>query len=89
MAREIQLTLKMKTSSARLVHSEFPNLTMKCGGVPRGFTMIAFTDTGSGSELFAKQFVSPAEKQKIRFTFRPMKAAEIVRIFQNMIGHWT
>ena len=24
------------------------------GGVPRGFTMIAFTDTGSGSELFAK-----------------------------------
>ena len=26
------------------------------GGVPRGFTMIAFTDTGSGSELFAKQF---------------------------------
>ena len=28
------------------------------GGVPRGFTMIAFTGTGSGSELFAKQFVS-------------------------------
>ena len=25
------------------------------GGVPRGFTIIAFTETGSGSELFAKQ----------------------------------
>ena len=34
------------------------------GGVPRGFTMIAFTETGSGSELFAKQFTSPAEKRK-------------------------
>ena len=30
------------------------------GGVPRGFTMMAFTETGSGSELFAKQFTSPA-----------------------------
>ena len=32
------------------------------GGVPRGFTMIGFTETGSGSELFAKQFTSPAEE---------------------------
>ena len=32
------------------------------GGVPRGFMMVAFTDTGSGSELFAKQFTSPAEE---------------------------
>ena len=62
MAREIQFDPKMKTSSARLVHSgsKFDNEIL--GGVPRGFTMIAFTDTGSGSELFAKQFVSPAEE---------------------------
>ena len=34
------------------------------GGIPRGFTLIAFTDTGSGSELFAKQFTSPAEESE-------------------------
>ena len=34
------------------------------GGVPRGFTMVAFTETGSGAELFAKQYVSPAEESE-------------------------
>ena len=32
------------------------------GGVPRGFLVVGFTDVGSGSELFAKQFTSPAEE---------------------------
>ena len=27
-------------------------------GVPRGFMIVAFTQTGSGSELFAKQFLA-------------------------------
>ena len=31
------------------------------GGIPRGFTIIAFGDPGAGMELFAKQFSSPAE----------------------------
>ena len=32
------------------------------GGVPRGFLVVGFTDVGSGSELFAKQFTSPTEE---------------------------
>ena len=32
------------------------------GGVPRGFLVVGFTSVGSGSELFAKQFTSPAEE---------------------------
>ena len=57
------------------------------GGVPRGFTMIAFTDTGSGSELFAKQFVSPAEEAEKQFIFRPMKDKQKSSVFsKNMIG---
>ena len=32
------------------------------GGVPRGFTILALTDPGSGAELFAKQFLSPCEE---------------------------
>ena len=32
------------------------------GGVPRGFLVVGFTETGSGSELFAKQLTSPAEE---------------------------
>ena len=54
------------------------------GGVPRGFTMIAFTDTGSGSELFAKQFVSPAEEAENTIYISTNEGqAEIVRIFQK------
>ena len=54
------------------------------GGVPRGFTMIAFTATGSGSELFAKQFVSPAEEAENTLYISTNEGqAEIVRIFQK------
>ena len=54
------------------------------GGVPRGFTMIAFTETGSGSELFAKQFVSPAEEAENTIYISTNEGqAEIVRIFQK------
>ena len=54
------------------------------GGVPRGFTMIAFTETGSGSELFAKQFVSPAEEAENTIYISSIEGqAEIVRIFQK------
>ena len=54
------------------------------GGVPRGFTMVAFTDTGSGSELFAKQFVSPAEEAENTLYISTNEGqAEIVRIFQK------
>ena len=38
------------------------------GGVPRGFLVVGFTETGSGSELFAKQLTSPAEEHTLKFT---------------------
>ena len=54
------------------------------GGIPRGFTLIAFTDTGSGSELFAKQFTSPAEEsENTLYVSTNEGQAEIVRIFQK------
>jgi KaiC/GvpD/RAD55 family RecA-like ATPase len=54
------------------------------GGVPRGFTMVAFTATGSGSELFAKQFVSPAEEAENTLYISTNEGqAEIVRIFKK------
>ena len=54
------------------------------GGVPRGFTMIAFTETGSGSELFAKQFVSPAEEAENTIYISTNEGqSEIVRIFRK------
>ena len=54
------------------------------GGIPRGFTLIAFTDTGSGSELFAKQFTSPAEESENTLYISTNEGqAEIVRIFQK------
>ncbi len=34
------------------------------GGVPRGFLVIGFTETGSGAELFGKQFTAPAEESE-------------------------
>ena len=54
------------------------------GGIPRGFTLIAFTDTGSGSELFAKQFTSPAEESENTLYISTNEGqAEFVRIFQK------
>lgn len=31
------------------------------GGIPRGFTVLAYGDPGAGMELFSKQYASPAE----------------------------
>jgi len=54
------------------------------GGVPRGFTLIAFTETGSGSELFAKQFTSPAEEsENTLYIATDEGQQEIGRIFQK------
>ena len=54
------------------------------GGVPRGFTIIAFTDTGSGSELFAKQFTSPAEEPENTILISTNEAqGEIIRVFRK------
>ena len=54
------------------------------GGVPRGFMMVAFTDTGSGSELFAKQFTSPAEEAENTIYISTNEGQqEIIRIFQK------
>ena len=54
------------------------------GGVPRGFIMVAFTDTGSGSELFAKQFTSPAEESDNTLYISTNEGQqEIIRIFQK------
>ena len=54
------------------------------GGVPRGFMMVAFTDTGSGSELFAKQFTSPAEEaENTLYVSTNEGQQEIIRIFQK------
>ena len=54
------------------------------GGVPRGFTIVAFTETGSGSDLFAKQFVSPAEEpDNSLYIATDEGQQDIVRIFQK------
>ncbi|MDA0843025.1 MAG: RAD55 family ATPase [archaeon] len=54
------------------------------GGVPRGFTIVAFTETGSGSDLFAKQFVSPAEEpENTLYIATDEGQQDIVRIFQK------
>ena len=54
------------------------------GGVPRGFTMIAFTETGSGSELCAKQFAAPAEEaDNTLYVATDEGQQEIVRIFKK------
>ena len=54
------------------------------GGVPRGFMMVAFTDTGAGSELFAKQFTSPAEEAENTLYISTNEGQqEIIRIFQK------
>ena len=54
------------------------------GGVPRGFTMISFTDTGSGSELFGKQFTSPAEEsENTLYVSTNEGQEEIARVFKK------
>ncbi|MEC8736214.1 MAG: RAD55 family ATPase [Candidatus Thermoplasmatota archaeon] len=54
------------------------------GGVPRGFTIIAFTDTGSGAELFAKQFTSPAEEPDNTLYISTNEGQqEIIRIYEK------
>jgi KaiC/GvpD/RAD55 family RecA-like ATPase len=65
----------MKSSLEALVPLEFLNSIMKC---------MAFTATGSGSELFAKQFVSPAEEAENTLYISTNEGqAEIVRIFKK------
>ena len=54
------------------------------GGVPRGFLVIGFTDIGAGSELFAKQFTSPAEEpDNTLYIATDEGQQEIVRIFKK------
>lgn len=54
------------------------------GGIPRGFMMIGFTDTGSGAELFGKQFTSPAEESdNTMYVSTNESKAEIARIFNK------
>ena len=46
--------------------------------------MVAFTETGSGAELFAKQFVSPAEESENTLYISTNEAQpEIVRVFNK------
>ena len=85
MAREIQFDPEDEDFFGKVGSFGVPKFDNEMrGGVPRGFTMIAFTDTGSGSELFAKQFVSPAEEAENTIYISTNEGqAEIVRIFQK------
>ena len=76
MAREIQFDPEDEDFFGKVGSLAYQNSIMKCGAVSRGFTMIAFTDTGSGSELFAKQFVSPAEEAETQSTSQPTKVKQ-------------
>ena len=54
------------------------------GGVPRGFFVVGFTETGSGSELFAKQLTSPAEEPDNTILISTNESQlEIARVFKN------
>ena len=54
------------------------------GGVPRGFLVIGFTDIGAGSELFAKQFTSPAEEPDNTILISTNESQlEIARVFKK------
>ena len=54
------------------------------GGVPRGFLVVGFTETGSGSELFAKQFTSPAEEPENTILISTNESQlEIARVFKK------
>ncbi len=54
------------------------------GGIPRGFTIIARGDPGSGMELFAKQFVSPVEDPKKTFYLSTTEKDDEVRNLMQM-----
>ncbi len=54
------------------------------GGIPRGFTIIAFTETGAGAELFGKQFTSPAEESENTLYISTNEGnKEIARVFKK------
>ena len=54
------------------------------GGVPRGFLVVGFTDIGAGSELFAKQFTSPAEEPDNTILISTNESQlEIARVFKK------
>ena len=54
------------------------------GGVPRGFLVVGFTETGAGSELFAKQLTSPAEEPDNTILISTNESQlEIARVFNK------
>jgi KaiC/GvpD/RAD55 family RecA-like ATPase len=54
------------------------------GGVPRGFLVVGFTQMGAGSELFAKQFTSPAEEADNTILISTNESQlEIARVFKK------
>ena len=54
------------------------------GGVPRGFLVIGFTETGSGAELFGKQFTAPAEESENTLYISTNESrTEIARVFNK------
>ena len=54
------------------------------GGIPRGFFVIAIVETGSGAELFGKQFVSPAEEpDNTLYVSTSESGAQIFSIFDK------
>ena len=54
------------------------------GGIPRGFFIIALVETGSGAELFGKQFVSPAEEpDNTLYISTSESGSQILQIFDK------
>ncbi|MBT3771670.1 MAG: hypothetical protein HOE92_06575 [Euryarchaeota archaeon] len=54
------------------------------GGIPRGFMILAVVATGSGAELFAKQFVSPAEEpENTLYVSTSESAPQILNVFNK------
>ena len=54
------------------------------GGVPRGFLVIGFTETGCGAELFGKQFTAPAEEsENTKYISTNESRTEIARVFNK------
>ena len=58
------------------------------GGVPRGFLVIGFTETGCGAELFGKQFTAPAEEsENTKYISTNESRTEIARVFNNTLAN--
>ena len=54
------------------------------GGIPRGFLVVAFAEVGCGSDLFAKQFTSPAEEPDNTILISTNESQlEIARVFKK------